>query len=48
LVDVVKIVREAVFGSPETARVLQKLDVQKTLQNMCDCDGFDVFEVPKM
>ena len=31
LSDVAKIGREADFGSPETARFLQKHDVQKTL-----------------
>ena len=43
--DVAKIGREADFGSPETVRSLQKLDVQKTLENLCycyECDGFEV------
>ena len=45
--DVAKIGREADFGSPETVRLLQKLDVQKTLSNLSDFDDFDVFEMSK-
>ena len=45
--DVAKIGREADCGSPETVRSLQKLDVQKTLQNLSYFDDVDVFEVPK-
>ncbi len=46
--DDAKIGPEADFGSPETVRLLQKLDFQKTLQNLSDFDDFDVFEVPTM
>jgi hypothetical protein len=48
LSDVTKIGREADFGSPETAKLLPKLDVKRTLENLSDFDEVDGVEVPRM